>query len=143
VFADRLHADLQAKGVRCWFAPHDIRAGEKIHEQIDRAIHLQDRLLLILSPASMASEWVKAEIFKGREREIKENRRVLFPIRLCSFETLRDWKLFDSDSGKDLAREIREYFIPDFSDWKNHDAYRIAFDRLLKDLQGKPEPPAA
>lgn len=24
-FADRLHADLQAKGVRCWFAPHDIQ----------------------------------------------------------------------------------------------------------------------
>jgi hypothetical protein len=25
-FADRLYADLQNKGVRCWFAPHDIRA---------------------------------------------------------------------------------------------------------------------
>ena len=24
-FADRLYADLQAKGVRCWFAPHDIQ----------------------------------------------------------------------------------------------------------------------
>jgi hypothetical protein len=23
-FAERLHADLQNKGVRCWFAPHDI-----------------------------------------------------------------------------------------------------------------------
>src|SRR5271157_2378674 len=26
-FADRLYADLQAKGVRCWFAPHDMRYG--------------------------------------------------------------------------------------------------------------------
>lgn len=32
-FADRLYADLQAKGVRCWFAPHDIKSGVKIHEQ--------------------------------------------------------------------------------------------------------------
>jgi hypothetical protein len=24
-FAERLHADLQNKGVRCWFAPHDLR----------------------------------------------------------------------------------------------------------------------
>ncbi len=39
-FADRLYADLQAKGVRCWFAPHDIRGGRKIHEQIDEAIRL-------------------------------------------------------------------------------------------------------
>ena len=28
-FADRLHTDLQAKGVRCWFAPHDIQGGKK------------------------------------------------------------------------------------------------------------------
>ena len=34
-FAERLHADLQNKGVRCWFAPHDIQAGKKLHEQID------------------------------------------------------------------------------------------------------------
>src|SRR5262249_1190399 len=26
-FAERIHADLQNKGVRCWFAPHDIQGG--------------------------------------------------------------------------------------------------------------------
>ena len=139
-FADRLYADLQAKGVRCWFAPHDIRAGRKIHEQIDEAIRVYDKLLLILSPASMESEWVKTEISKARKREIKEGKRILFPIRLCSFEALRDWECFDSDAGKDSAREIREYFIPDFSNWKDHDDYRKAFDRLLHDLQGKTNP---
>jgi hypothetical protein len=142
-FAERLHADLQAKGVRCWFAPHDMRSGKKVHEQIDEAIRVHDKLLLILSPASMESEWVKTEISKARKRELSEKRRVLFPIRLCTFETLRDWECFDSDAGKDSAREIREYFIPDFSNWKDHDAYKLAFDRLLKDLQGKPAPPSA
>ncbi len=43
-----------------------------------------------------------------------------------SFETIRDWGRFDADAGKDSAREIREYFIPDFSDWKNHDEYQKA-----------------
>jgi hypothetical protein len=28
-FADRLHADLQNKGVRCWFAPHDMAIGAR------------------------------------------------------------------------------------------------------------------
>jgi uncharacterized protein YjbI with pentapeptide repeats len=135
-FAERLHADLQAKGVRCWFAPHDMRGGKKVHEQIDEAIRVYDKLLLILSSDSMKSEWVKAEIFKAREREIKEKRRILFPIRLCSFEALRDWKLVDGDTGKDLAREIREYFIPDFSNWTDPAAYKKAFDRLLDDLHG-------
>ena len=30
---------------------------------------------------------------------------------------------FDADPGIDSAREIREYFIPDFSNWKDHDSY--------------------
>jgi uncharacterized protein YjbI with pentapeptide repeats len=134
-FADRLYADLQNKGVRCWFAPHDVQGGKKLHEQIDEAIRLHDKLLLILSPHSMASEWVKTEIAKARKRELRDQRRVLFPIRLAPFETLRDWECFDADTGKDSAREIREYFIPDFSHWKNHDSYQEAFQRLLSDLK--------
>jgi hypothetical protein len=140
-FAERLHADLQSQGVRCWFAPHGMRSGKKVHEQIDEAIRVYDRLLLVLSPASMESEWVKTEISKARKREIKEGKRVLFQIRLCSLEAPRDWECFDSDAGKDSAREIREYFIPDFSDWKGHDAYTLAFDRLF--LQGNADPAAA
>ena len=55
-FADRLYADLQTKGARCWFASHDIKGGRKIHEQIDEAIRVHDKLLLVLSEHSMASD---------------------------------------------------------------------------------------
>ena len=134
-FADRLHEGLQNKGVRCWFAPHDVKAGEKLHEQIDAAIRLHDKLLLILSEHSMNSEWVKTEIFNAREREVAEKKRKLFPVRLVPYETLYDWKCFDAKTGKDLAREIAEYFIPDFANWKDHDSYQSGFDRLLKDLK--------
>jgi uncharacterized protein YjbI with pentapeptide repeats len=140
-FAERLHADLQSKGVRCWFAPHDVRGGKKLYEQIDEAIRLHDKLLLILSPHSMKSEWVKTEIANARKREVRDQRRVLFPIRLAPFETLRDWDCFDADTGKDSAREIREYFIPDFSNWKNHDSYREAFQRLIIDLKASDSKP--
>jgi hypothetical protein len=54
-FADRLYADLQARGVRCRFARHDIRPGRKIHDQVYEAIRVYDRLLLILSKESMSS----------------------------------------------------------------------------------------
>lgn len=133
-FADHLYADLQSKGVRCWFAPHDIRAGKKMHEQIDEAIRMYERLLLILSPNSMHSEWVKTEIRRARKREIVEKKRVLFPVRLVSFQAIRDWELFDADEGKDLAVDIREYFIPDFSNWRRHDAYGKALSGLVRDL---------
>jgi hypothetical protein len=136
-FAERLHADLQNKGVRCWFAPHDIQGGKKIHEQIEEAIRVYDRLLLILSAHSMNSQWVRTEIAKAIKRERRENRRMLFPVRLVSFEALRDWECFDADAGKDSAREIREYFIPDFSNWKDFDSYQKAFERLLSDLKAE------
>jgi uncharacterized protein YjbI with pentapeptide repeats len=134
-FADRLYADLQDKGVRCWFAPHDVQGGKKLHEQIDDAIRLHERLLLILSPHSMESEWVKTEIRKARKRERTEKKRVLFPVRLVPFDAIRDWELFDADEGKDLAVEIREYYIPDFSEWKSHDSYQKEFEKLLRDLR--------
>ena len=137
VFAERLHADLQNKNVRCWFAPHDIQGGKKIHEQIDEAIRVYDRLLLILSEASMNSEWVKTEIANARQKELVQGGRVLFPITLVPFETVKKWKNFDADTGKDSAREIREYYIPDFSDWKDHDKYQHAFNRLLKDFKAE------
>jgi uncharacterized protein YjbI with pentapeptide repeats len=137
-FAEQLYADLQNNGIRCWFAPHDIRSGKKIHEQIDEAVRLYDRLLLILSDHSMKSSWVETEISKARRRELREGRRILFPVRLVDFEALRDWECFDADTGKDSAREIRECFIPDFSNWQAHDSYQPAFERLLRDLAVNP-----
>jgi TIR domain/Pentapeptide repeats (8 copies) len=134
-FAERLHADLQAKGVRCWFAPDEMKGGRKLHEQIDEAIRLHDKLLLILSDDSMSSNWVKTEIANARAREKREGKQLLFPITLVPFEAIKQWKLFDADSGIDSAREIREYFIPDFSNWKDHDSYQKAFQRLVKDLK--------
>jgi hypothetical protein len=139
-FAKRLHADLQAKGVRCWFAPHDIQGGRKIHEQIDEAIRLCHKLLLILRKHGMNSNWVKTEIANARAKETQQARQVLFPITLVPFEQIKAWKLFDADTGMDSAREIREYFIPDFSNWKDHDSYTKAFERLVRDLQAPADP---
>ena len=59
---------------------------------------------------------MKTEIAQARRRELKENRRMLLPIGLVPYATIRDWECFDADTGKDSAREVREYFIPDFSD---------------------------
>jgi uncharacterized protein YjbI with pentapeptide repeats len=134
-FAKRLHSKLRDQGLRIWFALADIQGGKKVHEQINEAISLHDKLLLVLSPESMGSEWVKTEISRTRKAERRENRRKLFPIRLVGFEAIRDWECFDADVGKDSAVEIREYFIPDFSNWKDHDSFEASFARLLGDLK--------
>ena len=80
---------------------------------------------------------MRNEIVRARKIEIKENRRKLFPIRLVDFDTIQAWEYFDADYGEDLAAEIRQYHIPDFSNWKEHDKFEVGFDRLLRDLRAE------
>ena len=47
---------------------------------------------------------------------------------------MKKWECLDSDTGEDLAEEVRKYHIPDFSNWKNHDAFERALARLEKEL---------
>lgn len=131
--------DLQGKGVRTWYAPVEMKGGEKLYDQIDSAIRLHDKPLLVLSEHSLKSEWVLTEIRRCRKSEKREGKRKLFPIRLVDMETIGNWECFDADSGKDLAVTVREFFLPDFSNWKNQDAYKKAFDRQLRDLQKSAE----
>lgn len=127
-FAQRLQADLQDEGVRCWFAPHDLPIGAKTLDAIDQAIRTRDKLLLILSEHSIASEWVEDEVTAAFEEERRRGgEAVLFPIRLddAVFDTREAW------AGKLRANRN----IGDFRRWKDHDAYRKGLERLLRDLQ--------
>jgi uncharacterized protein YjbI with pentapeptide repeats len=126
-FAERLHMDLQSKGVRCWFAPEHMKIGDKIRSRIDESIRLFDKVMIVLSQDSLHSEWVESEVEAALEKERRQKRAVLFPIRL-------DDSVMDTD--KAWAAEIRrQRHIGDFRDWKNHDCFRKAFERLLRDLK--------
>jgi hypothetical protein len=139
-FARRLHSRLRDEGLRVWFDEADMQAGKKLHEQIDEAIRVYDRLLLVLSASSMNSEWVRTELRKAFKLERSHGKRKLFPIGLVPYSALRDWECLDADHGKDLAVEVREYFIPDFTNWKDQDAFEAAFERLLRDLKAEGPP---
>jgi hypothetical protein len=127
VFANRLHADLQNKGVRCWFAPHDLPIGAKTWDAIDEAIRLRDKLLLILSKASIASEWVEDEVGKAYAEERSRKEVVLFPIRIDNMviSTNEPWAV--------KLRDQRN--IGDFRQWNKPAAYQKSLDRLLRDLK--------
>jgi TIR domain-containing protein/pentapeptide repeat protein len=138
-FAHALYNALKSAGVRCWFAPEDMRGGKKIFEQLDQAIRGHDRLIVVLSTYSLQSQWVSSEILKAMARETAESRRVLFPIRLVPYEILQTWQLIDGHIGKDVGAEIREYFIPDFSGWSEPKVFDAAVARLVRDLTAADE----
>jgi hypothetical protein len=126
-FAERLHADLQNKGVRCWFAPHDMRIGAKIIDAIDEAIRLRDKVLLILSEGAISSDWVEGEVTRALDEERTRKQVVLFPVRLD------DAVMQTSEGWARLLRGQRN--IGDFTGWKQHDSYQKSFDRLMRDLR--------
>jgi len=134
-FAERLYVDLQNKGVRCWFAPEDLKIGDRFRQRIDEAIRLHEKLLVILSAHSMESDWVREEVESCLERERRERQAVLFPVRLDDtvMDTKEAW----------AATVRRQRHIGDFRQWKKHDAYQTALERLIRDLKtensaGKP-----
>ena len=130
-FAERLHADLQDKGVRCWFAPEDLKIGARTRRAIDEAIKVRDKLLLILSERSIASNWVESEVETGFEEEARRKQTVLFPIRLD------DTVMKTNEAWADAIRRTRN--IGDFTRWKDHDAYQKGFERLIRDLKTNAE----
>jgi uncharacterized protein YjbI with pentapeptide repeats len=131
-FAQRLHTDLQANNVRCWFAPHDLPIGAKTRPAIDDAIRIHDKLLLILSENSVQSNWVEHEVEHALDLETERGKLVLFPVRL-------DDAVMDSKTGW-ASNVKRQRNIGDFTRWKDHDAYQQAFSRLLRDLKQSDKP---
>ena len=131
-FCQRLHNDLQAAGVRCWFAPEDLKIGDRFRDAIEGAIRVHDKLLLVLSDSSVNSSWVRSEVESAVDRENRQGVQVLFPVRL-------DDAVMDAPQA--WAADIkRQRHIGDFSGWKHHDRYQRAFDRLLRDLRAPQTP---
>ena len=126
-FTKKLYNDLQGANVRCWYAPEDLKIGDRTRRTIDEAIKVHDKLLIVLTEKSVESDWVEHEVETALERERKEKRTMLFPIRL-------DKAVMDNDAG--WASHIKNTRnIGDFTKWKEHDDYQKALKRLLRDLK--------
>ena len=81
-------------------------------------IRVHDKLLLILSKASVASQWVEQEVETALARERQQGTTILFPIRI-------DNTVMTLEMGwPALIRNTRN--IGDFQRWKTHDVYQTA-----------------
>ena len=134
-FTKRLHADLKNKGVPCWFAPEDMKTGDRIRDTIEQQIRRQEKLLVVLSSASIASRRVEDEVEAALavEQTSQERRTTLVPIKIDHTVEKTDciW-----------AQQIqRTRHIRDFTHWNDAGEYQKAFDRLLGDLKAADRPP--
>lgn len=103
--------------------------------EIDQAVRLHDKLVVLCSEDSLKSMPVIREIERALQREDAlyrkgEEPEVLFPIRL-------DGYIFN---GWEHARkaDVLTKTVGDFTNWKDHEKYQSSFDRLLKSLRPDP-----
>jgi uncharacterized protein YjbI with pentapeptide repeats len=134
-FASRLHARMRQERLRVWFAPEDPCSDPQAPEPIDEATRIEDILLLVLSEHSLHSCWVAREIQHARQREARDGRRILFPIRLVSLEEIRQSACLAGNPQRKAEAEICERALPDFSNWQDRDAFEAGFGQLLEELK--------
>jgi len=77
IVADAVVAALEKRGLRCWYAPRDIKAGTDWGESITQAITHCELMLLIFSESSNGSKRVLDEIYYS----ISEGKTIL-PFRI-------------------------------------------------------------
>ncbi len=129
VLAQKIHGDLQEKGIRCWLCPEDMKTGGDMTGSSHKSKHGYDKLVLVLSKSMIHRSWVKREVETALRQEEGRKQRILFPIRL-------DEAVMASD--EEWASEIcQTRVVGDFTDWKNPDSYRKAFQRLTRSLKLK------
>src|SRR3954471_20768272 len=85
-------------------------------------------------PAGSVQQRVEGEVTRSLDEERERQQVVLFPIRLDDvvMQTPKPWTR--------LLRGQRH--VGDFTRWKDHDAYRKSFERLVRDLTVQQTPKA-
>ena len=76
-FADELRSGLEERGLRCWIAPRDVRAGAEYPSEISYGINRSRALVLVLSAASNESPSIRREV----ELAVRAGKPV-FPVRI-------------------------------------------------------------
>ncbi len=81
-FVDQLAMQLVRHNVHIWLDRWELSLGDSIIDKVQDAAEGASALLVILSKASVASEWCKKELSAGLLRELEEKRVVVMPVLL-------------------------------------------------------------
>lgn len=95
-FVDKFAMQLVQRNVNIWLDRWELSLGDSISDKIQEAADGASALLVILSNASVNSDWCKRELSAGLLRELEEKRVVVMPILLedCKIPLFARGKLY-------------------------------------------------
>ena len=81
-FVEKLAAHLVKNRAHVWIDRWELKVGDSLIEKVQSAIKTASGLIVVLSRASVASEWCKKELNAGLMRELEERRVLVLPLLL-------------------------------------------------------------
>ncbi|HLZ11332.1 MAG TPA: toll/interleukin-1 receptor domain-containing protein [Candidatus Acidoferrum sp.] len=106
-FVVKLTEFLRRQKVNYWYSAHHIAGADQWHDEIGRALQRCDWFLVVLSPNSVRSTWVKRELLYALQNESYSGRIIPLYFKRCDYAKL-SWTLssfqfvqfdMDFDSG--------------------------------------------
>lgn len=91
-FVDGLANMLRRHSIPVWYSQTDIRGAQQWHDEIGAALQRCDWFLLVLSPQSLVSDWVKSELMYAFRHNRFRERVVQVLYEECDSERL-SWRL--------------------------------------------------
>lgn len=91
-FVVALAEELRRHGVPVWYSQTNILGAQQWHDEIGAALRRCDWFLLVLSPHSVESMWVKRELLFALQQDRFADRIVPILLQPCGFDRL-SWVL--------------------------------------------------
>lgn len=124
----KIYGGLTKAGVRVFWDQKDILPGDVLRKQIVGAIREHDRIVIVLSQASMASKWVREELAQVWHA----HREKLIPVRICPIGDIEAWIASD-DAVPNFLEDVR---VADFSKWNDPKELDRRMELLIRSLRG-------
>ncbi len=89
-FVRTLKDDLVANGIDCWLDEDQLEIGDSLIQKLESAINESTHFIIILSPNSVSSEWVRLELSKANLLKDASVLKKIIPIKYRECEMPKD-----------------------------------------------------
>lgn len=107
-FVDKLASKLVENDAHVWVDTWELNVGDSILNRVQEAIQDSSALLIVLSKASVASEWCKKELNAGLMRELAEKKVIVLPVLVedCDIPVFLREKMY-ADFRRDFGTGLK------------------------------------
>jgi len=115
-FVDSLAEVMRRHGLPVWYSQTNILGARQWHDEIGAALRRCDWFLIVLSPQSVDSKWVKRELLYALDHNRYDNKIVPVMYQSCDYEEKLSWTL-SIFQMVDFARTIDQGYVDLFRVW--------------------------